>query len=361
MTAPLQVLHLVQAGPTTGGTVTHVSTLVRAQRRMGVDARVILPVEGVLFDELNTAGVPTILMPSLAIDGPYSPPAEVWGSLIGWKPDLLHAHLPRAGLTAIELANVYGVPMVYTQHMGRYVDCVIHALASSNLNYHVIAVADYARVPLAKMIGKTRVTCVPNGLDAPSPSTLTISRSEGELNVGYVGRLSAEKGPDVALLAFAQLRERFPAAHLHVIGTGPQRHHLEYLAHTLSIARSTSFYGSVAHALGPGLDVDLLLAPSREDAASMIVMEAMASRIPIIATNIGGTAGLLGPDFSRFIAEPEDPSDVAACARRWLALSPAEAQEVLDRSAERVDSLFSTSTMTQDTVAVYHHLLRSTR
>jgi glycosyltransferase involved in cell wall biosynthesis len=147
-------------------------------------------------------------------------------------------------------------------------------------------------------------------------------------HVAFVGRLDAVKGVTLLLDAFAKVRARHPAVRLTVAGDGPARERLEVQARDLGLSPVVAFGGyldeaAVARLLGTA---DVLVLPSFAEGLPVVLMEAMASRIPVIATQVAGVPELVQDGVSGFIVPPGDVdslsnrleqllSDPALCAR----------------------------------------------
>jgi glycosyltransferase involved in cell wall biosynthesis len=123
-----------------------------------------------------------------------------------------------------------------------------------------------------------------------------------------------------ALRAFARVREAFPGARLTVAGTGPKRADLERLAATLDLAHAVSFAGRVDNERIADLykSADVLLNPSRVDNMPISLLEAMASGVPIVSTDVGGIPHLVRDGETALLVGPRDPDAMAAAAVRVL-------------------------------------------
>ncbi len=124
------------------------------------------------------------------------------------------------------------------------------------------------------------------------------------------GRLSPEKGVDVLIEAFARVKR--PGARLLVAGDGPERGRLERRAHDLGIADRVTFLGQVADIRPLYRQTRVLAVPSRTEAFGMVVVEALAHGLPIVATACTGPTEILdGGHYGRLVPV-EDPASLAA-------------------------------------------------
>lgn len=129
----------------------------------------------------------------------------------------------------------------------------------------------------------------------------------------FVGRLAAVKGIAVLLRAFAGVQERHPDARLTLIGDGVERPALEALASTLGLAESVTFAGpktqaEVAETLATA---DLFVLPSFAEGVPVVLMEAMASGLPVIATRIAGISELVEEGVAGRLVPPGSDAALA--------------------------------------------------
>ena len=161
---------------------------------------------------------------------------------------------------------------------------------------------------------------------------------EGEARaVGWIGRLSWEKGPDVALEAFGRLGDT--QAGLHFVGTGQMRGDLEVRARELGIAERVTWHGPVADAGRYMAAFDLLLLSSRTEGTPMVLLEAMGASVPVVATAVGGIPDVLAGDTG-LLVRAEDPDALAASMAEVLD-DPVAASNRSELAAARTREEFS--------------------
>ncbi|MEO7493623.1 MAG: glycosyltransferase, partial [Massilia sp.] len=129
---------------------------------------------------------------------------------------------------------------------------------------------------------------------------------------------------ETALRAFALLRAAHPDATLVVAGSGPLRASLEQLAGELGIAAATTFTGRVDNAGMAALyqGADVMLNPSTVDNMPNSVLEALASGVPVISTNVGGVPFMVEDGKTALLVPPRAPEAMAEAMLR-LAAAPA--------------------------------------
>lgn len=352
----MRVLHLVQCGATTGGTVSHVATQVAHQVRLGLEVGVVAAGEGVLTEHCRESGADVFVDSSLLPDlGDTSHPGSDMSLLdLGsrWRPDLVHAHLMHAGFRGKELADAIGVTVLYTQHMFDSIDPFLQAVRISGATISVIAVSKYVQQKLNRIFnGTSRIYFVPNGVNTPASSDFGLAPSSGP-KILYCGRLSHEKGPDLAVLGFKIVLSTHPDATLHIVGAGPDETLLRRIASSLNLGKHVHFYGSVSGALQPNLGADLLFAPSRGDASSLVVLEAMASQVPIISTKMGGIPEIIRDQRDGLLVTSDSPEELAHSALSVLA-SKDRGASLAESALDRFRLLYKADTMVDRTCAVY--------
>ncbi|HNE44395.1 MAG TPA: glycosyltransferase family 4 protein [Rhodocyclaceae bacterium] len=123
-----------------------------------------------------------------------------------------------------------------------------------------------------------------------------------------------------ALRAFAQVREAFPSARLTVAGTGPELEHCRQLADELGISGAVRFAGRIDNDQIPELysTADLALNPSTVDNMPISILEAYASGVPVVSTDVGGIPYIARHEESAILVPPGDPRAMALAVRRVL-------------------------------------------
>lgn len=123
-----------------------------------------------------------------------------------------------------------------------------------------------------------------------------------------------------ALRALALLQRRLPQVCLTIAGSGPERERLQALAQELGVQDRVRFAGSLDRQGIAALyaEADLLLNPSLADNMPNSVLEAMASGVPVVSSNVGGLPYLLRDGVTGLLVPPGEPEQLAAAAERLL-------------------------------------------
>jgi len=158
-----------------------------------------------------------------------------------------------------------------------------------------------------------KVRYVPNGVDFAAFSPSAPSRCiHGEVRLLGVGRLVETKGHRYAIEALGRLKSRHPGLKLDIFGNGPLRGRLIDLARRLGVSHMVEILPPVAYREMPALyrRYDFFLMPSIWEGQPVSLIEAMASRLPIIATDIPSITEMLD-ERSATLAAKENTADLA--------------------------------------------------
>jgi glycosyltransferase involved in cell wall biosynthesis len=197
----------------------------------------------------------------------------------------------------------------------------------------VIAVSSRIREELERAgADPQRITVLLNGID---PDHFRRDRSRigsmkqafgvgvGETVIGAVGRLEAEKRFDLLLDAFVSIRKNHADLRLLVAGDGSQRSALEGQARRLGLDPSRTFCGHCADILGFHHAIDVFVQSSTTEGTPNAVLEAMALKTPVVATDAGGTAEVVRDGIDGIIVPPGDPRALARAIEQVLQDRPA--------------------------------------
>jgi glycosyltransferase involved in cell wall biosynthesis len=177
---------------------------------------------------------------------------------------------------------------------------------------------------------------------------------------GVVARLRPEKGVDVFLAAASIVAKRLPNTDFVVVGDGPQRGALCRLATDLLGHERIRFLG--ARPDGPRLlaGFDVLVVPSRHEGTPLVVLEAFASGVPIVATRTGGIPEQIRDGVDGLLVAPGDAESLADAVIDVL-VHRKEAQRRAQTAAREVTDRFSPSRMVNDVEEVYRLVLARKR
>lgn len=214
---------------------------------------------------------------------------------------------------------------------------------------------------LARGVEPGRVLVVPDGID---PAEVRARRDgvlreaagarPGELLVGAVGALEAEKDHRTLVRAAGRVLAAFPDARFVIAGEGSRRAALERLVRELGVADRVALPGHVTdvrHSLG---DLDLFVMPSVEEGLGSAALEALAAGLPVVLSRVGGLVDVAGGRLPS--VPPGDPRALADAILRLLESSHERRRAA--RIGERRLESFTSVMMAARTLGAYRAVVR---
>lgn len=230
--------------------------------------------------------------------------------------DLIHAHWTLSAATAWAGQSFHHCPFVVTVQGSDIFQAArmpfIGRVTQQVLNHcrRVICLSrSLADATIALGVNPNRVTIIPNGVDTEKFSPPPSPR---ELLLLSVGSLIERKGMKYLIQAMPHIMQQMPDYRLVIIGDGPQKAELVALAESLGVASTITFAGIQTHAQVSKWmrRARLFVMPSLEEALGQVLLEALATGTPCVATRIGGIPDVVSPDVG-LLVPPADPAALA--------------------------------------------------
>jgi glycosyltransferase involved in cell wall biosynthesis len=204
----------------------------------------------------------------------------------------------------------------------------------------VVVSHDMARMVVGHGIPSAKVQVVHNAcLVAPDGNAPAWSAELPPL-VGVIGRLSPEKGVDLALRVHCIVARRFPNAQLLVVGEGPERGELQNHAERLGVGPSVLWLGYQEELADVYRRLAVLLIPSRSEGLPNVALEAMGHGVPVIATSVGGLPEVVSDGENGFLA-PSGDAEVLAQRVLCILEDPLLRRRLGQRARQDMASRFS--------------------
>lgn len=302
--------------PFTGGVPISVDRLKRGLEAQGHEVLLVCPAYGPTEEEHGVLRVPTIFRSGamIRLANPLHP--RTWRTVRDFAPDVVHLHHPFwLGSLGLRMARALKVPAIFTYHTrleqfahmvplpgAVFRNVVAHWIISRFANRcdHVIVPTPVTR-DYIRLIGvDVPVDVQPTGVEMQlygqhSPACLDALRQrlnpDGRLLLITVARLSPEKNVGFILRAMARLKtEGAPPFRLLVLGDGEERGALEATIDRLGLGGEVRMLGDVpAEAVPRHLAIsDIFVFASAAETQGMVVLEAMAAGLPVVAVNSSG-------------------------------------------------------------------------
>jgi glycosyltransferase involved in cell wall biosynthesis len=202
-----------------------------------------------------------------------------------------------------------------------------------------------------------RIHFIPNGVDLACfhPGMTSGVSAEGPI-IGTAAALRPEKNLARLLRALALLRADGEAAHLVILGDGPERARLEALAVTLGLAGCVRFLGHVGEPAAAYRAMDLFCLSSDTEQMPFALLEAMASGLAVAATDVGDVAMMLPPESRPGVAALNDQA--LAEALRPLLRDPVRRAGLGRANRARAESVFDQEAMFEAHAGMIEGLIR---
>ena len=218
-------------------------------------------------------------------------------------------------------------------------------------------------------INPAKIEVISSALDIERIDAAASSREAMRAELGFTpndvvvamtGRLRPEKGHDILIAAAPGLIAKHPRVKLLLIGSGSLKGDFERQINEAGLAGRvvmTGFRDDVPAVLTA---VDLYVQPSRSDGLGTALMEACTTRLPIVASRVGGIPEIIAHEKTGLLCEPESPDSLRECMSRLLN-NPQEARRYAEAAREHVLDVFSVETLVKKTIALYEGLLAQPR
>lgn len=288
-----------------------------------------------------------------------------------YRPDVVQTHVLKANLLGILAAKIARVPVVIATEMtlkdtatssGRRIrDRVLHPVVTRVINRcdKYVVTSEFIRNEWSRGIDPQRFEVIypPFNLEKQQ-SALRAPRTfvnGGAKNIGFVGRLSDEKAIPILMAAFVRVRQRLENVILTIVGTGPLEQQLKAYATTLGIAEYIRFAGHLPNSFEALKEFDLFVLPSRTEGCPIVVLEAMAMGLPVVATRVGGSPELVADGESGLLVPPNDPAAMAEAILKILTVNDM-ARQMGAKGRQRAFEHFHPSLFTRHLQELYQQL-----
>ncbi len=230
----------------------------------------------------------------------------------------------------------------------------------------IVFVADAMQQSVESILSKKNVvSCVIyNGIKNDILNCEKEDASSGVFTVGYVGRLIPFKGLDEFLDAVSLVTRKTASVRFSLYGEetyqkllkGNYKISLEKRVHELHIQKYVTFHGFIEDQRKIYSQIDCLVLPSYREAFPFVILEAMASGVPVIATNVGGIPELIEDGETGFLIPPKDPKAIAD-AVTYVIENPEKAKTVVENARKLVREKFDYRENARQFVQLYRELL----
>lgn len=362
----IRVAFVITRADSLGGATVHVRDMSRVLLAAGHEVLVLVGGEGPVTEALRQAGVPYRSLRHLQRSvSPRADLAALWelrSALASYRPDLVSTHTSKAGFLGRIAAWSLRLPSLYTPHCWSFVDGFpgaklylwVERLARP-FGRRIIMVSEAERQEgLAKRVGSAQhLVTVHNGM----PDIDERFRADPGVTpprILMVGRCEPQKDHLSLLRALAQLKDQ--AWSLTCIGDGPLRPEVEAEIARLGLADRVTMLGYCPNVRDVLQQSQIFALITHWESFPRSILEAMRAGLPVIASNVGGTAESVEHGNTGYIVPRGDVDSIAAHLRQLI--SDTELRVRFGVAArQRYEERFTLNRMVRETVHVWGDVL----
>jgi glycosyltransferase involved in cell wall biosynthesis len=320
-------------------------------------------------EDLEAAGIPVF---SLGIRRklPDLGPVLRFARIIRkWRPDIVHSHMVHANLLARIVRFLAPIPVLICSARsidegGRFRE-ILYRLTDSLCDLTTqVSQAGLERYVRMGAVPRHKIRYIPNGVDTErfKPNLEDRLKFRKELGVdGFVwlavGRFDPPKDYPTMLQAFARVVHKHSNTILLIAGDGPLRKNMENLARELGIEKRTKFLGIRRDIPQLMNAADAYVMSSSWEGMPNVLLEASATGLPIVATDVGGNREIVLDGVTGFLVPPRNPEALARTMLRIMDLSDEERKEMGKRARKHIEVKFNLDRVVDLWEILYYELL----
>jgi glycosyltransferase involved in cell wall biosynthesis len=288
------------------------------------------------------------------------------------RPAILHNILFHAVLPGRILGRLAGTPLILSWRQNVELGSKLRDWLNRwtiALDDQVVAVSEAVRQAEIECshISSSRITSIPNFVDATQIQRQsvrtdrlvmrqTLGLSQDRFVIGNIGRLHTQKGLAFLLNAMPAIQKIIPEVCLLLVGDGELRHELEVQARKLDLKEAVLFLGARDDVPQLLTTLDLFVLPSLWEGLPLAVLEAMAVGLPVVATDVGGTAAAVLEGVTGRLVPPRDTPALAQAIIQ-LGQNPALCRQMGQAGFAHVQENFTVDRAVTSLMTLYQTLL----
>jgi len=376
---PYSVLHLA-SGDLWAGAEVQLFTLARKLvDNPDISVTVVLLNHGTLERKLLDAGIKTIVLDELKFNG-LQILSRLTRTLRELNPDIVHTHRPKENILGSIAARLSSnIPCLRTTHgapehspawwqLSKQLIIFLDRFCGYFLQKRIVAVSKDLANKLRNSFPSNRICVIENGIDLDAIRSQTVIKDpesesrESPFRVGLAGRLVPVKRVDIFIHTAQYSLDHHPDlnASFHIFGDGTMRQELENLCQETKTGEIVHFEGHQDSIIDEIQKLDVLLMTSDHEGLPMILLEAMALKIPIIAHSVGGIPRLLDQGSCGILVPGQNASDYANEIYR-LSKSPRILSDISKNALNRVRTHYSAEQNARAYLSEYSSILQCSR
>ena len=366
-----------------GGGPEHVYQLSKRLNRSEWDIIICTLKDGPYWDKFNSIGIKTynLVLRKLLLSTPF----KLFFILKKEKPDIVHTHGKGPGLYGRIIGKILNIPVIHTFHgfnyenlsrLKQYLHLIVENFLALITTHHIfVSNGERDRAQVIKLLDEDNSSVIHNGVDYEYIENLNIKREavlesigylswKNNILVGTISRLSPEKGIINLVSAFHKIIQNKKNLRLIIIGGYPEEHKSYYLEiKQLIEEKGLSEHVCILGYRGDAIKIlkclDIYISASLSEGLPISILEALASRIPTIATDIRGNKDILCNSVFGLLVKPNSAASLAQGVIKMTQLSQTDRKIMTRNSHNRIRKNFSINEMANKTKLLYNLVLHS--
>lgn len=213
-----------------------------------------------------------------------------------------------------------------------------------------------------------KINVIPNAIDVSAYENIgditylykDLNITSDDFVIACVGRLNPQKAHHFLLESLKPLKSKYTNLKVVIVGKGELKNHLVTLSKEYGVSDIVRFVGHRSDIPQILAFSDALVLPSIFEGLPLCVLEAMASELPVIATDVGGTAELAVDGVTGYIVPPRDPQALTAAIEKLMKLS--DQGKALGTAGKKiVTERFSIQAITRQTEQLFSELMETAK
>lgn len=289
------------------------------------------------------------------------------------QPEIIHSHLVHANILARITRMFVRMPfLICTAHNinegGRFRELLYRLtdpLCELTTNVSQEAVNRYIDI---RIVPRHKIVLVPNGIVVDQFARQVDSGEGIREQVGVrqdqflwlaVGRLVPVKDYENMIRAFSKTLEQYPQSVLAIVGIGPEREALEKLCSTFHVEGKVKFLGLRKDISSLMSAADAYLMSSKWEGLPIVLLEASASGLPIVTTDVGGNKEIVHDGSNGYMVKPNDSQHLSKQMELMMSHSPTTRQQMGDWGRNYVEKYFNMDVIIDQWISIYEPQVKS--
>lgn len=354
-----------------GGQTELLRLAMRLKQHLGWEVQIVSLIKPVAFvEELTAAAIPVF---SLNMKKGIADPRAIWQLaklLHQWQPSILHSHLVHANLLARVTRIFAPVPVQISTAQSINEGGRLREIAYRLTDYWCdlttnVSQAATERYVTIGAVPRNKIAYIPNSIDTEiyCPNLVVRKKIRQDLNLQNnfiwlaVGRLEEQKDYPNLLQSFAQVTQIIPDTLLLICGRGSLENELLNLTQELGLQNKVKFLGIRRDIPDLMNAVDGYVMSSAWEGMPIVLLEASAVGLPIVATDVSGNSEVVIDKESGFLMPAHNPEALAQTMLKLMQLSPTDREKMGKIGRANVVAKYSIDKVVGRWDELYHSLL----